>query len=89
MNIFVFYHNFNPFSFGNTLSSALLVFFFFLRYNCLIMTLSLKKNLIRRFFNAIGAADFAAENSFRDEIVLSKQVFVAFGEKKKLNITGW
>ena len=44
------------------------------------------KTLNRRFFNAIGAADFAAQNCIGDKIV---KAFVAFSEEKEINIADW
>ena len=46
----------------------------------------LKKKFKSQFFNAIGAADFPAQNCTCDKIVLSKQVFVAFGKEKDIKI---
>ena len=71
--IFVFHHNFQSFLFLNLFWQhfvlfTLFFFFFFFRYNCQNMTFLKNKTLTRRFFNAIGAADFAAQNFTCDKI---------------------
>ena len=46
------------------------------------------KTLNRRFFNAVGSADFTAQNCTGDKIVLKKQVFVAFNKNKEISLSG-
>ena len=50
----------------------------------------LKNEILNRcFLSVIGAADFTAKNCRCNQIVLNKQVFVAFGLEKEINITYW
>ena len=44
------------------------------------------KTLNRKYFNAIGAANFAAQTWTSDKLVLGKQVFVAFSKEKVIII---
>ena len=50
------------------------------------MTFLKNQTFNRRFFKAIGTADFAAQNCTSDKIMLSKQAFVAFSMEKKVTL---
>ena len=49
------------------------------------MTFLKRKILNRKFFYAVKAADFIAQNLSSDKIVHNKQVFVAFSMEKEIN----